>query len=270
MCKELKGFSYTIGIYDVVCRDIRMKIQEEAKKEGPYGIGVFTDRYCEQELMTRPMKSLEERMEIAKCFEGVDFVFAVDSRNPKQNDEAAQVAYEKYLEENKKDEAAKKYKVGFVIGSFDVFHAGHLENLLLAKKMCEKLVVVLKTDERIMKNKNKSPRQSTAERASILSFMKPIDDILYMDIDTTRRDIISDVMDLYKGIEGKDIVAIFGSDLQKKEEVFLDTDWADINVVFTDRNPEKMKVVSSSNYQKICDSNGGIEHLEKMEAENMR
>ena len=57
------------------------------------------------------------------------------------------------MEENKKREEAKKYKVGFVIGSFDVFHAGHLENLTLAKEMCEKLVVVLKTDERIQKNK---------------------------------------------------------------------------------------------------------------------
>ena len=270
MGKELENFNYTVGIFDVVCRAIRMKIEEEAKKEEKYGIGVYTDKYCEEELMTFPMKRLEERMEIAKCFEGVDFVFPVDTKDTKSIEEEAKNAYLKYLDEQKKEGEIKKYKVGFVIGSFDVFHAGHLENLTLAKKMCDKLVVVLKTDERILKNKNKSPRQSTAERAAILSFMKIIDEILYMDLDTTRKDIVDDIVRLYEGIEKKDIVAIFGSDLQKKEEKFINSDWTDINVVFTDRDPEKMKGVSSSNYQKKCDENGGIENLERKESENLR
>jgi hypothetical protein len=64
-----------------------MKIKKEAEKEGVYGIGVYTDRYCEQELMTYPMKKIDERMEIARCFEGVDFVFSVDSREQKQIEE---------------------------------------------------------------------------------------------------------------------------------------------------------------------------------------
>lgn len=270
MNKESNDFYYTVGIYDVICRAIRMKVKKEAKKEGVYGLGVYTDRYCEQELMTYPMKKLEERMEIAKCFEGVDFVFSVDTRNSKDIEKVAQNAYLKYLEEHKRKETAKKYKVGFVIGSFDVFHAGHVENLKLAKKMCDKLVVVLKTDERIIKNKNKRPKQSTSERASILRLMELIDDILYMDVDTTRKDIVSDVMGLHQGIEAKDIVAIFGSVLQEKEKHFIATDWAKINVVFTDRDKKKMKVVSSSNYQKVCDKNGGIENLVKREEENLK
>ena len=167
-------------------------------------------------------------------------------------------------------EKAKKYKLGFVIGSFDVLHAGHLENLKLAKEMCDTLVVVLKTDERILKGKNKKPKQSTAERVAILKMIKIIDDINYMDIDTTRSDIINDLIEKYKDIELKDIVAIFGSDLKEKEKSYIATDWKDINVAFTDRDPEKMKIVSSSNYQKICDSNGGIEKLEQVEEENLK
>lgn len=270
MSESGKNFNYTVGIYDVICRAIRMKIREEAQKDGPYGIGVYTDRYCEQELMTKPMKKLEERMEIAKCFEGVDFVFEVDTRDSKHIEEIAHTAYLKFLDEYKQKEEEKKYELGFVIGSFDVFHAGHLENLMLAKEMCNKLVAVLKTDERILKNKNKKPRQSTAERAAILRMMKVIDDIFYMDIDTTRKDIINDLVERYKGIQPKDIVAIFGSDLQEKEELFITTDWSGINVIFTDRDSEKMKIVSSSNYQKICDANGGITKLEEVEEGNLK
>lgn len=270
MSVEGKDFEYTLGIFDVVGRAIRKKVIEEALKDGIYGIGVYTDRYCEEELMTRPMKTIEERIEIAKCFEGVDFVFSVDTRDQKEIGEVAEKAYTEYLHKAKKQDEQKKYKVGFVIGSFDVFHAGHLENLTLASEICDKLVAVLKTDERILKNKNKSPRQSTAERAAVLKLLKLIDDVLYMDIDTTRRDIVSDVMDLYKGVQGKDIVAIFGSDLQEKEKNFITTDWAGINVVFTDRDIEKMKVVSSSNYQRLCDANGGIEKLEEVEEGNLR
>ena len=220
--------------------------------------------------MTCPMKKIDERMEIARCFEGVDFVFSVDSRDPKHIEEEAQKAYLSYLEEKKKIEEEKKYKVGVVIGSFDVFHTGHLENLMLAKQMCNKLVAVLKTDERIFKNKNKKPRQTTSERAAVLRFMKLIDNILYMDIDTKRKDIIDDVMKLYEGIEPSNIVAIFGSDLKEKEEAFINTDWANINVRFTDRDPERMKTVSSSYYQQMCDSNGGLKNLERVEAENIK
>ena len=272
MSEELnkKEFDYTIGIFDVICRDIRKKIKEQTQSEGVYGLGVYTDRYCENELMTLPMKTTEERMNIARYFEGVNFVFPVDSRDEQKIEDAARSAYLNYIEEQKKKNEDKKYKAGFVIGSFDVFHAGHLENLMLAKEMCENLVVVLKTDERIFKNKHKVPKQSTAERASILSMLKIIDKITYMDIDTTRRDVVEDVKSKYKEIQSKDIVAIFGSDLQEKEEPYIDKDWKDINVVFTNRDPQKMKIVSSSNYQRECDLKGGIENLEKKESESIR
>lgn len=270
MSQEVKKFNYTTGIFDVVCRDIRMKIKEEAAKEGAYGIGVYTDQYCEEVLMNCAMKSLEERMKIAGCFEGVDFVFPVDTRDFKHIEEIAENAYLKYIDGQAKEEENKKYKVGFVLGSFDVFHAGHLENLMLAKEICDKLIVVLKTDERILRTKNKMPKQSTAERAAILSLMKPINNILYMDLDTTREDVIHDVMELYKGIEKRDIVAIFGSDLRKKEEKYMQTTWAEINVVFTDRDPKKMEVVSSSNYQKKCDERGGLAELEAAESASLR
>lgn len=268
--ENMKKIDFSIGIYDDISENIKSKIKRESQKCEIYGVGIYSDSIVIENFKTYPMKNAEERITQVKALKDVDFVFSVSDRDPKKVQEVAENAYRAYMEENKKREEAKKYKVGFVIGSFDVFHAGHLENLTLAKEMCEKLVVVLKTDERIQKNKNKKPRQSTAERAEVLRFMKIIDQILYMDIDTTRKDIISDVIGLYKDVEPKDIVAVFGSDLQEKEAKYIPTDWSEINVVFTNREPEKMKIVSSSHYQKECDAHGGIKSLEEIEEKNLR
>lgn len=57
---------------------------------------------------------------------------------------------------------------------------------------------------------------------------------------------------------------------EEKEEARIATDWSQINIAFTNRDAEKMKVVSSSNYQRVCDANGGIKRLEQIETENLR
>ena len=259
-----KEYHYTIGLYDLICKYVRNKIREGAAQEGIYGIGVYTDRYCEEVLMSKPLKNLEQRMEIVKSLEGVDFVFSVDDIN--RAEEGAKKAYIEYKKQQEKF-FEKQYKVGFIIGSFDMFHTGHIENIKLAKDMCEDLYVILKTDERIMKNKGKIPLQTTAERAAIVKNFKQVKEVLYMDIDTTRTDIIEDILRVTKINNKKDIVAIFGSDLKAKESEYISSDWKDINVVFTERDPEKSKVISSTNYEKQCIINGGIEKIESKEEE---
>ena len=220
--------------------------------------------------MTYPMKSVKERMKIVESIEGVNFVFEVNTNNQERIDELAKQAYLEYQEQIELERKSKKYKVGFVIGSFDLFHAGHLENLQLAKAQCDNLVVVLKSDERIMKNKNKIPRQPFSERMEVLKCIKIVDKVLCMDVDTERGDIIEDILGEYPDIQKSDIVAIFGSDLEEKERPHTEDAWKDINVIFTYRAPEKMKIVSSSSYQKKCDEKGGIGVLEEREARNIR
>ena len=249
--------------------EVRKRVEEGAKDGKTYGIGVYTDEYCKQELMTNVMKSTEERMQIAKSFEGVDFVFSVDTKDHEKIDALAQQAYEDYLADKKKEEQPKRFKLGFVIGSFDMLHLGHLEHIDMTKQLCEKVVAVLKTDERIHKNKNKWPKQSTIERAAVLQMMTQIHDIMYMDVDTTRQDIVNDILERFPDIDPKNIVAVFGSDLQAKEEPFIHTDWDKINVVFTPRSKEKMKIVSSTHYGQVCEENGGIHALEEREEANL-
>ena len=265
MSEKSKEYHYSVGIYDIICRYIREKISEGAEQEGVYGIGVFSDRYCEDVLMSRPLKNLEQRMEIARSFEGVDFVFPVDEKE--KIEQEAEKAYQEYKSIQEDERNQKQYKTGFIIGSFDVFHSGHLENIKIAKQLCERLYVVLKTDERIMKNKGKTPQQTTAERAQILKCIKIIENVIYMDIDTTRQDIIADIVKISGNTPKNEIVAVFGSDLKEKEEPYIQTDWKEINVVFTRRDPENMRIISSTYYQGKCRDNGGIEALEIREEE---
>lgn len=267
MEKEEEEFHYTIGIYDTICKFIRKKTREKAAENGAYGIGVMTDEMCEQKYMTHPLKDIEQRMAIARGLDGVDFVFAVDDLETAQ--EIAEKAYTEYKQNEEEKKSKKQFKAGFVIGSFDLFHQGHLENIEIAREYCERLFVVLKTDERIRKNKGKTPRQSTAERAATLRSLRQIDDVLYMDIDSTREDIVQDVLRACPGIEKIDIVALFGSDLKEKETEHRQ-EWGEIKIVFTNRDPKKMETVSSTHYQQEVTKQGGITKFESLEEEAFR
>lgn len=267
MEKEEKEFHYTIGIYDTICKFIREKTREKSAEEGAYGIGVMTDELCEQKYMTHPLKDIEQRMAIARGLDGVDFVFAVDDLEKTQ--EIAQKAYLEYKQHEEEKKKKRQFKAGFIIGSFDLFHPGHLENIEIAREYCERLFVVLKTDERIIKNKGKIPQQSTAERAAILKSLRQIDDVLYMDIDSSREDVVQDVLRAYPGIDRKDIVALFGSDLKEKETEHQE-EWGGIEIVFSYRDPKKMETVSSTHYQQEIIEQGGLTKFEDLEEEAFR
>ena len=259
---QLQEFHATCGVYDVLSKDIRTKTQQEGDKQGYYGIGILTDEYCEDTLSTIPLKSVDERMEIALSIEGVDFVFPLD--NPNNLEQRALTAFKEFIQSREEEEKIPNYEVGFVIGSFDMFHQGHLENIKLAKARCKRLYAVLKTDERILKNKNKMPQQNTAERAEILKSLKQVEDVLYMYIDTTRGDVLQEVMSASGVTDKSKIVAIFGSDLRQKEEEHVE-EWEGIDIIFTYREPNRMNTVSSSNYQVLCIANGGLKRLEDIE-----
>lgn len=266
--EEKRKYTYIKGIFDVITKEVREKIKMSKEEGKPLGIGVFSDEYCEDTIFTKPTKELEHRLSVAEGFSGVDFVFPIQLGE--RIDEIAENAYNEYLVKIKEATSKKEeFKAGIVIGSYDLLHAGHIENIKLASEFCERLYAVVKTDERILANKNKIPMQNTTERANNVKLLKSVSGVTYMDLDATREDIVKDVMEMYKAETGKEIseseiVAIFGEDLKEKEEIHKN-EWGDVSLRFTSRPVEKMKKVSSSSYQKKIKDAGGIEVYEARE-----
>jgi D-beta-D-heptose 7-phosphate kinase/D-beta-D-heptose 1-phosphate adenosyltransferase len=88
-------------------------------------------------------------------------------------------------------------KVVLVTGGFDPLHSGHLDYLKSAKKLGDKLIVGINSDEWLIRKKGKNflPEK---ERHEILSSIKYVDGcILFNDDDNTAIEAIKNVMMLF-------------------------------------------------------------------------
>lgn len=71
----------------------------------------------------------------------------------------------------------RKERVVLTGGVFDIIHVGHLYTLEQAKKYGNRLVVVVASDEHIIK-KGRRPIHTQKYRAKILSALKPVDEVV--------------------------------------------------------------------------------------------
>ena len=78
---------------------------------------------------------------------------------------------------------SKQYSVGLTTGVFDVLHPGHLNLFENCKKVCDKLVVGICTDEYSIRYKNKKPLFNEKERLRIVSSLKSVDSAFIVSID---------------------------------------------------------------------------------------
>lgn len=67
---------------------------------------------------------------------------------------------------------------GYTVGSFDLFHIGHLNILKQAKKYCDYLIVGLNSDETMLRCKNKLPVMPYEERKQILEAIFYVDEVI--------------------------------------------------------------------------------------------
>ena len=123
---------------------------------------------------------------------------------------------------------AEGKNVVFTNGVFDLIHSGHVDYLSKAKKLGDVLIVGLNSDDSVKRIKgDKRPILNQAERAFILSNIKPVDYVVVFEEDTPANlisEIIPDI--LVKGadwavekIVGKDIVEKNGGKVMNIEFV---------------------------------------------------
>lgn len=243
---------YICGVYDILRAKDLQKLDQQiqlSKKDGVecFAIGIYDNNLCENLGLGIPLKSLEDRMKIIEQIRGVDFVFPVSSleKGILKNNIKDKYNLYKCQQKNQATKAIKKdkkYEIGYAPGTYDLFHAGHLENILIAAKQCKKLIIGVKSDELVQSHKNRKPIIPAEERMEILRHFK----FTYGVYPYYVRDL-NIANDWIKSKYGKPTEAIFlGSDLQK--------DFSDIeglNIIYTHRDPELMKKRSTTAYRKL-------------------
>jgi glycerol-3-phosphate cytidylyltransferase len=80
----------------------------------------------------------------------------------------------------------KRYRTGYVSGSFDMFHIGHLNLLRRAKECCEHLIVGVLADECIIEGKKKAPIIPLADRLEIVAACRYADAV-----DVTTKELLN-------------------------------------------------------------------------------
>jgi glycerol-3-phosphate cytidylyltransferase len=71
--------------------------------------------------------------------------------------------------------------IGYTVGTFDMFHIGHLNLLRRIKERCDYLVVGVNSDRLIMKLKNKTPVIPLKDRLAIIDSVKYVDKVIIND-----------------------------------------------------------------------------------------
>ena len=240
--------AYAHGKYDILRAKDLQELDKQiqlSKQDGAeyFGLGIYDSNLCQCLGLDTPLKSLEDRLNIMKHIRGIDFVFPVSSLHEEILSDSAKNAYLNFSKNKTISEKNKKtYELGYAPGTYDLFHAGHLENLTIASSQCERLIVGVKSDELVEEHKHRKPIISAEERMEILRHFKFVYDVYKYHTRDLR--IVSDWL---KSKHSHTIDAIFlGSDLKKD---FADME--DLPIIYTPRDKEVMKTRSTTAYRKL-------------------
>ena len=114
-------------------------------------------------------------------------------------------------------------KTVLVTGGFDPLHSGHIEYFKAAKKLGDKLVVGLNSDDWLVRKKGR-PFMPFEERAAIVKELACVDDVLLVEDDDT-----SNVLNFYEDVVKRWTAYLFwiwyGADeTAAREELLLKND----------------------------------------------
>lgn len=72
----------------------------------------------------------------------------------------------------------KKYKKGYTVGTYDLFHVGHLNLFRSAREYCDYLVVGVHSDEWVYQCKKRNTIIPFEERADIIRELRCVDEVV--------------------------------------------------------------------------------------------
>ena len=177
-------------------------------------VGVYSDEMYERLKGKKPEIPFKDRKILAEYVKGVDYVIEIDDQDDlykEENKNKLREALKKEIEEKKKREEEKnikkKYKVGYIQGTFDMFHRGHLNLFINALKECETIIVGVNSDEFVQRRKHKVPVVPCDKRMIVADAIKGVKEVHSMD--TMDKLEIAELYDF-------DVICL-GDDLKGKE-----------------------------------------------------
>ncbi len=202
-------------------------------------IRIATDEEIEKLSGRKAFKDIQQRISIAKSIKGVNYI----------------LYGEKLIKvENRKPKKFHKYKLGYVPGTYDLLHSGHIENIKYAQNMCDIVVVGVNSDDLVWKNKSKKTMQNQKTRKFVMEHIKGVDYVIFAL--TNDKSVINEKI---MAITKFGINAIFlGGDLKGKNAMNQEGDLDGVDYIYTPRSETKMKTVSSTAFRK------SLTDLEKM------
>ena len=101
----------------------------------------------------------------------------------------------------------KTFKIGFICGTFDLLHCGHIFLFEDAKKYCDYLIVAIEEDPSIRRKEKNKPILTLKERLKLISAIKYVNRVVTYKTEEELLELLSD---------GKVDIQIMGSDYKGK------------------------------------------------------
>ena len=155
------------------------RVNELKEKNVIVGVGIYSDDLIEILLGRKCVTDIKDRKIMAELVNGVDFVFEVPTLNEDIINNRANGAYRKHLrgEKDQNNQDKKLYKVGYVPGTYDLLHPGHIENIMIAKSCCERVILGVNAPEGMTGKDFSKIIMSTEERAAVAEALKMVDGV---------------------------------------------------------------------------------------------
>lgn len=176
---KVGNISYICLPCQFLTKEFVSKVKELKQKNSILGVGIYSDDLIEILLKRKPVTNLSDRKIMAENVEGVDFVFEVPTLNKEIINNRVEEAYSKHLkgEQESRNNERKLYKIGYVPGTYDLLHPGHIENIMIAKSCCEKVILGVNAPEGMTGKDASKIIMSTEERAVVAEALKMVDGV---------------------------------------------------------------------------------------------